>query len=61
MAAGFAYSEPKDENAMVVQKDIKELGIKETVKKYTGLEMDNPIFKKVVEEYQALEARGLTK
>ena len=61
MAAGFAYSDPKDENAVVLQKDIKELGIEEVVKKYTGLETENPIFKKVVEEYQALETRGFIK
>ncbi|MBS7008600.1 mannitol dehydrogenase [Anaerostipes sp.] len=61
MAAGFAYSEPKDENAVILQEDIKELGIGEAVHKYTELDKDSPILQKVVEEYEALKARGLVK
>lgn len=61
MAAGFAYSEPKDENAVAIQEDIKKIGIEETVKKYTGLELDSPILQKVVLEYEELKNRGLIK
>ena len=61
MAAGFGYAEPKDENVVKLQEQIKELGIEETVHKYTELEKDSPILRKVVEEYEALKARGLIK
>lgn len=61
MAAGFAYSEPKDENAVKLQEDVRELGIEEAVHKYTELGKDSPILKKVAEEYKALKARGLVK
>ena len=61
MAAGFGYTEPEDENAVKLQEEIKELGIEETVHKYTKLEKDSPILRKVVEEYEALKDRGLIK
>lgn len=61
MAAGFGYAEPKDENAVKLQEDIKEFGIRTVIEKYTGLDSENLIFKKVLEEYQALESRGLIK
>lgn len=61
MAAGFAYAEPKDENAIKLQKDVKELGIEETVHKYTGLDKESPILKETVKEYGSLKARGLVK
>ena len=53
MAAGFGYTEPEDENAVKLQEEIKELGIEETVHKYTKLKKDSPILRKVVEEYEA--------
>lgn len=54
MAAGFAYSEPRDKNAQILQKEIEEIGIEEAVYKYTGLEKGNPIAEKVIEEYRKL-------
>ena len=56
MAAGFAYSEPKDKNAQKLQQAIKEKGIEVAVPEYTGLETDNPIAVKVIEEYHKLNS-----
>lgn len=54
MAAGFAYSEPRDQNAQILQEDIRQIGIEEAVYKYTGLERQNPIAQKVIEEYKKI-------
>lgn len=59
MAAGFAYSEPRDKNAQLLQKEIERLGIEETVSKYTGLEKENPIARKVVKEYGEIRSGAL--
>ncbi len=50
MAAGFRYSEPKDKNAVQLQRDLDTLGIETTVSKYTGLDPKDPIAQSVIKE-----------
>lgn len=61
IAAGFAYAEPKDENAVKLQKDVKELGIEQTVPKYIGFSKDHIITETVLKQYKKLQEAGWIK
>lgn len=61
IAAGFGYAEPKDQNALNLQEDIKNMGIAKTVSKYIGFPEDHLITKTVLKQYEMLEEKGYIK
>ena len=61
LAAGFGYADPDDENAQIIQKDIKTLGIKKTISKYIDFPEDHIITETVLKQYNMLCEQGLIK
>lgn len=57
LASAFAYSEPRDEGAMTIQSDIKDIGLTKTISKYIGRTEDDAVVAKIVEQYQKLPVK----
>lgn len=55
LACAFAYSEPADESAMTLQKDIAKDGIRATVAKYVGRDQKDEVVDKIVDEYEKVQ------
>lgn len=53
-ACAFAYDEPKDKNAMIIQSEIKANGITATVSKYINRETSDKVVKQISEAYAKL-------
>lgn len=53
-ACAFAYTEPKDKNAMIIQQDIKNSGIEATVSKYINRKIDDKVVKQISNEYNKI-------
>ena len=51
IAALLLYVNEEDPEAMVLQKDLKELGLSEVLKKYAGLSEEDPLAKLIKNEY----------
>lgn len=58
IAAGFGYADPADANAMILQEDIRTMGIEAAVSKYTGFSKNHIIVKKILEKYDEWKERG---
>ncbi|MGG5314674.1 mannitol dehydrogenase [Enterococcus sp. AZ072] len=55
LACAFAYSEPADESAGTIQKDIVKDGVRVTVAKYVARDSDDEVVDKIVNAYQKLQ------
>lgn len=55
LACAFAYSEPADESAVTIQKDIANDGVRATVAKYIDRATDDEVVDKIIAEYQQLQ------
>ncbi|MDF7639558.1 mannitol dehydrogenase [Lactobacillus sp. ESL0791] len=55
-ACGFAYTEPKDKNAMIIQNEIKNRGITATVAKYIDRKDNDDVVKQISQEYNKIQA-----
>lgn len=61
VASAFAYSEPEDESAVKIQEEIAEHGVRETVAKYVGRDVNDAAVDKIINEYEKMEEQGLIK
>ncbi|MRG28868.1 mannitol-1-phosphate 5-dehydrogenase [Laceyella tengchongensis] len=56
IAAAFQFNYEYDEEAVQIQKDIKEKGLAETIALYTGIGSDSPLFSLIMEKVKMLNA-----
>mgnify|MGYP000603386373 CR=1 FL=1 len=61
LAAGFGYKNEDDQNAVILQKDIEQLGIAKAVSKYIDFPEDHIITKTVLNKYEILKEKGWIK
>lgn len=54
VACALRFVNPEDKQAAELQEFIKEKGVGEAIKKYTGLKEHNPMYKAILEEYNEL-------
>ncbi|MBA4544096.1 MULTISPECIES: mannitol-1-phosphate 5-dehydrogenase [Thermoactinomyces] len=57
IASAFLFDYAGDEEAVQIQKDIKEKGLAETVQLYTKIKPDSPLFPLILEKLDDLKAR----
>ncbi|MBP2631731.1 MAG: Mannitol-phosphate 5-dehydrogenase [Firmicutes bacterium] len=57
IAAALLFDYKQDTEAVEVQNSIKENGVEKTIEQYTGIAVDHPLFKLIVENYQRLNKK----
>lgn len=55
MAYGFLYDEPRDKQAVALQKSIHEEGILQTIVKLTGFAKEHEVTKRILYYYEQLK------
>ncbi len=61
LAAGFAYMNANDPNAVILQEDVKQMGIAKAVSKYIDFPEDHIITQTVLNKYEMLKEKGWIK